>query len=245
MLTVKGGFPRSPFPSRHFTRREGANHERPRRRHRLGGTPCRSIAPRASPRPRVEGNLARARGLPVAISRLGPPRDPRSVVPPRRLARVPGVVVQPGTYDHGELSLNYFSNQSKPFSYSMRVVAGGRFGGDRVSVASEVGYRVGEKFRTSLEFDYNDFDLPNGEFTANLARWRISYSFTPKMPIQALIQYNEQADIVGTNIRFSWLQTANSGLYLVYNEVDERMAGAPPTGREFILKYSHIFDVFN
>ena len=65
------------------------------------------------------------------------------------------------------------------------------------------------------------------------------------MQIQALIQYNEQADTVGTNIRFSWLQTANSGLYLVYNEVDERGVGAPPTGREFILKYSYIFDVLN
>jgi hypothetical protein len=98
-----------------------------------------------------------------------------------------------------------------------------------------------------LSYNYNEFDLPyeNGEFTANLARWRISYSFTPKMQIQALIQYNEQADTVGTNIRFSWLQTANSGLYLVYNEVDDRADGALPTGRELILKYSYIFDVFN
>ena len=65
------------------------------------------------------------------------------------------------------------------------------------------------------------------------------------MQIQALVQYNEQADKIGTNIRFSWLQSANSGLYLVYNEVDERGVGAPPTGREIILKYSHIFDVFD
>ena len=34
-------------------------------------------------------------------------------------------------------------------------------------------------------------------------------------------------------------------LFLVYNEVDERAIGAPPTGREFIVKYSHIFDVFD
>ena len=52
-------------------------------------------------------------------------------------------------------------------------------------------------------------------------------------------------DQVGTNIRFSWLQSANSGLYLVYNEVDDRGIGALPTGREFIVKYSYIFDVFN
>ncbi|MDH3805934.1 MAG: hypothetical protein OEU90_10760, partial [Gammaproteobacteria bacterium] len=73
----------------------------------------------------------------------------------------------------------------------------------------------------------------------------LSYSFTPKIQLQALIQYNELDDTIGTNIRFSWLRSANSGLYLVYNELDERSPGAPPTEREFILKYSHIFDVFD
>ena len=65
------------------------------------------------------------------------------------------------------------------------------------------------------------------------------------MQLQALVQYNELNDAVGTNIRFSWLRSANSGLYLVYNEVNEREVGSLPTGREFIVKYSHIFDVFD
>jgi hypothetical protein len=34
------------------------------------------------------------------------------------------------------------------------------------------------------------------------------------------------------------------GLFLVYKEIDERGIGAPPKGKEFIIKYSHIFDVF-
>jgi hypothetical protein len=160
---------------------------------------------------------------------------------------VEDVWIQPGTYDHEEISVQYFSDESKPFSYGLHAVVGGRFGGDRVSIEPSIAYRIGETFRTELSINYNDYDLPvpNGEFTANLARWRISYSFTPKMQLQALVQYNEIDDVVGTNIRFSWLQSANSGLYLVYNEVDEREAGSLPTGREFIVKYSHIFDVFN
>jgi hypothetical protein len=160
---------------------------------------------------------------------------------------VDGVVVQPGTYDHSEVQVVFFTDRSKPFSFSLRTTAGGRFGGDRLSIAPTIRYRIGETFRSELSFNYNDFDLPvpNGEFTANLARLRLSYSFTPKMQLQALVQYNETSDELGTNLRFSWLRSANSGLYLVYNEVDERSIGAPPTGREFILKYSHIFDVFN
>ena len=160
---------------------------------------------------------------------------------------VPGVVVPAGTYDHGELALYYTTNSSKPLSFTLRTVVGGQFGGDRVSISPTLNYRIGETFRSEFSIRYNDFDLPvpNGDFTANLARLRLSYSFTPKIQLQALVQYNDTSEKLGTNIRFSWLRNANSGLYLVYNEVDERGIGGLPTGREFILKYSHIFDVFN
>ena len=63
----------------------------------------------------------------------------------------------------------------------------------------------------------------------SLARLRLSYSFTPKIQIQALVQYNDASEVLGTNLRFSWLRTANSGLYLVYNEFDERFEGGSPT----------------
>lgn len=158
---------------------------------------------------------------------------------------VDGVIVPADTYDHAEFVFRGKTDESRPLSYSVDATIGGRFGGDRMSVSQTVAYRRGETFRASLSFNYNDFDLPGGEFTANLARLRLSYSFSPKVQLQALIQYNELADTIGTNLRFSWLQSANSGLFLVYNEIDERAVGAPPTGREFIVKYSRIFDVFD
>ena len=160
---------------------------------------------------------------------------------------MPGVVIQPGTYDHVEAQLVYTSDQSQPLSFSTRMNIGGRFGGDRVSARNTLRYRIGEKFSSELTYIYNAFDLPvpGGDFTANLTRIRLSYSFTPKILVQLLAQYNEQADTVSTNFRFSWLQSANAGFYLVYNELDERGIGAPPRGKEIIVKYSRIFDVFN
>ncbi len=158
---------------------------------------------------------------------------------------IPGVTIQPGTYDDAELALVFRGNESKPLNFGLRVVVGGRFGGDRVSLTPEVRYRIGEKFTSELVYNYNDFDLPvpGGDFTANLLRLRLSYSFTPKILLQLLTQYNEVDDVVTSNLRFSWLRSANSGLFLVYNEVDESGLGALPRGREFIIKFSHIFDV--
>jgi len=49
---------------------------------------------------------------------------------------------------------------------------------------------------------------------------------------------------LATNLRFSWLQDANSGLYIVYNEVDDlNIIGPMEKRREFALKYSRIFNV--
>ena len=156
------------------------------------------------------------------------------------------VWIQPGTYEDREFQLVFETDQSAPLSFRIRSNIGGKFGGDRYTFSPTIDYRFGDKFSSSLSVRYNNFDLPveGGDFSVMLTRLRLSYSFTPKILLQALVQYNEQADEIGTNIRFSWLRTANTGLYLVYNEVNERGVDALPTGREFILKYSFMFDVF-
>lgn len=130
---------------------------------------------------------------------------------------VDGVTVLPGTYDHSEIQLVYFTDQSAPLSIHTRLFAGGRFGGDRISFMPTLRYRVGERFSSELSIDYNDFDLPvaNGDFSVSLTRLRLSYSFTPSILLQALVQYNDESDMLSTNLRFSWLQSANSGLFLV------------------------------
>ena len=63
--------------------------------------------------------------------------------------------------------------------------------------------------------------------------------------MQALVQSDDRSDLIATNLRFSWLQAANSGLFLVYNEVDDdSFVGGMEKRREFAIKYSRIFDVF-
>ena len=158
---------------------------------------------------------------------------------------VPGVTIQPGTYNHEELQLVYQGDGSAPLHFDLRSTIGGRFGGDRVTIEPTIRYRIGNRLSSELAYNYNEFDLPvpGGDFTADLWRFRLSYSFSPRMLVQMLMQYNEQSDTVSTNLRFSWLQAANAGLYIVYNEVDERGFGALPRGRQIVIKYSRIFDL--
>jgi hypothetical protein len=162
---------------------------------------------------------------------------------------VDGVTVPIGDYEHEEVQLVYWSNQSAPFSVNFQTRIGGFFGGDRENLDSTIRYRVGEKFSSELTWSHSKIDLPvpGGEFEVDLARLRMTYSFTPSMSIQTLVQYNKRDDVVSTNLRFAWLQSANSGLYIVYNEVDENnMLFAPrENAQQFAIKYSRILNIFN
>lgn len=159
---------------------------------------------------------------------------------------VRGITVPVGEYRNEEAQLVFQTDQSAPLSVNIRSNIGGFFNGDRINADPTLRYRIGEKFNTELTWSYSDIELPTGDFTVNLARVRLTYSFTPRMSLQTLVQYNERDDLIATNIRFSWLQSANSGLYLVYNEIDNNGFGAPPErARELIIKYSYIFDFFN
>ena len=159
---------------------------------------------------------------------------------------VPGVVVPPGTYDHAEAQLVAQTNQGAPLSVELRTVIGGFFGGDRVQIRPTVSMRVGETLTAQVQWDRNDIQLPGGDFVANLGRLRVSYSFTTRMFVQALVQYNDRADLWSSNVRFGLLSDANTGLFAVYNDI-QGLGSARPTGagRTLTLKHSYLFDVLN
>jgi hypothetical protein len=156
----------------------------------------------------------------------------------------PGVSVPPGTYDHEEAQIVFFTNRGAPASFSLRWIVGGFFGGERLSLTPGFRFRIGDTFNTELSWRYNDIDLPGGAFETNLGSLRVSYSFTPRVFIQALVQYNDRDDLWASNLRFSWLRTANTGLHVVYNEIqDIGGAGTGIPDRSLIVKYNYLFDV--
>ena len=159
----------------------------------------------------------------------------------------PGIVVPPGTYDHAEAQLVGMSNQGAPFSVSMRATIGGFFGGERVALSPTIRMRAGDALTAELTYQRNDVKLPWGDFVTNLVRTRVSYSFSPRVFTQALIQYNDRADLWSMNFRFGWLQAANTGLFVVYTDTRglyDLFDRPERTDRSLIVKYSYMFDLF-
>ncbi len=158
---------------------------------------------------------------------------------------VPGFTVPVGEYDNEEVQLVFWTNQGAPLSFEIEAIAGGFFNGDRVTLQPEINYRIGDNFNAELEWNYNRIDLggPEGEVEINVGSLKLAYSFTPKMSLEGLFQYDDRSDSTAVNVRFAWLQSANAGLYLVYNELKRDDFGIERDQRELILKFSYIFDV--
>lgn len=155
-----------------------------------------------------------------------------------------GVIVPAGVYDHHETQLSYESNRGAAVSVGMRATIGGFFGGNRATVGPTLNVRTGDTFNASLAWSRNDVDLPGGHFIANLTSAQLAYNFSPRRFVQALIQYNDDADLWSANLRLGLLGQANTGLFVVYNDTRGLHDTIPSGGgRSLILKFSRMFDL--
>lgn len=160
----------------------------------------------------------------------------------------PGVTVTPGTYDHAELQLVGMTDQGKSVSVDATVIRGGFFGGTRTTLRPNLKARRGEQLTAQLRYERNDVSLPAGGFVTNLVRTRIGWNWSPRLFVQALVQYNDRADLWSTNVRFGWLRTANTGLFVVYSEnrdLDERLPGLPVRDRSLVVKWSRRLELLD
>jgi len=154
----------------------------------------------------------------------------------------PGLFVAPGTYKNAELAWRFNTDERKWLAFNFDLDYGGFLSGDKHTYGPAVTFRRGSKLTTSLRYAYNDVDLAEGSFTTNLAQWRVSYAFTPFIYLQSLLQYNDLIDRWAVNLRFAWLNTAGTGLFVVYNET-QALEGLGPIDRSFVVKYTKQFDI--
>jgi hypothetical protein len=158
----------------------------------------------------------------------------------------PGVMVPPGSYPHKEAQLVFFTNQGAPVNLNLRSTIGGFFGGTRATFEPTLRMRAGDTFTTELAYVRVAADLPGGDFVTHLARTRVSYSFNTRAFVQGLVQYNNRADLWSVNLRFGWLQAANTGLFVVYTDTRglyDLIPRPERTDRSFVVKFSRMFDV--
>jgi len=156
----------------------------------------------------------------------------------------PGVIVPVG--EHGGLRFRMNSNTDgrKWASARLQWDVGRFLTGDQNSPTLQVVLRRSGRLTLDTTWAYRSITLPQGSFQTNLGNARVTYNFSPSVFVQSLLQYNDRTRRWSTNLRFHWLETAGTGLFLVYNDT-ESLNGLGPTNRAFIVKYARQFDILN
>ena len=144
--------------------------------------------------------------------------------------------VETGEHAFEFVSIDYSSNQSARLSGNVSLLAGEYFTGSQRAAGGGVRFRLNEHVAASASVTRNVVDLSHGTFAANLARFRLDWSFTPRMFLNAFVQYSGEADTWLSNIRFNLIHRPLSDIYVVWNET--RLPG--DTRRALLLKYSHL-----
>jgi hypothetical protein len=160
-----------------------------------------------------------------------------------------GVVLPAGTYDNVEWGFDFNTNRSARLYFDGRTDIGGFYSGHRAGGNLTIGTRIGDALVADLGLNYYAVWLREGDFETALARLRVAWSFTPRIYLQALLQYNDQTDTFSSNLRFGWLGTAGTGLYLVYNDTENtgpfQRTGfrRGPLDRTLVLKFTRQFEL--
>jgi hypothetical protein len=154
----------------------------------------------------------------------------------------PGLVVPPGEYGGLRFALRSNTDRRRRLYGAYRGEFGSFLNGDQKVHNVQMVVRQSGRLTIDATWNRRLTDLPQGSFTTNLGNMRVTYNFTPSIFTQSLIQYNDLTQRWSTNLRFHWLQTAGTGLFVVYNDT-ESLQGAGPVNRAFIIKYVHQFDL--
>ncbi len=148
-----------------------------------------------------------------------------------------------GMYTFHWWTASFLSNKSRNFWTSIKYRWGGLYEGNGRIITFVTGLRPIPNFTSEISFVYNDVDLPQGNFANHLLRARLEYSFSTRLALMSLIQWNSDTGEVNINMRLNFIHKPGSDLFIVYNE--RRLVEGIETGpldRSITIKFTHLFN---
>ena len=130
-----------------------------------------------------------------------------------------GVTVPAGTYRFGEWVFSYQSDPSQRLYTRTRYSPQTFFDGTRTDIQATVGLRATSRVSAETIFNRSDVDLPWGHFVADLASLRLDLTLSPTVTLRSLSQYNSLTGELSNSIRFNWIYSPGSDIYIAYDEM--------------------------
>jgi len=127
------------------------------------------------------------------------------------------VIIPPGTYSFGEASATIATGGHRDLAANVTLLSGDFYDGSRTNLAGKVTWRQSRYFNVSASYDWNDIELPQGNFVTRLTSLATEVNFSPTLYWLNLIQYDNVSEVVGLNARLVWIPTAGQEGLIVFN----------------------------
>jgi hypothetical protein len=129
----------------------------------------------------------------------------------------PGVTIPAGKYSWTDGNVQVSLADQRVLSPSLQLASGEFYNGDRQRANFGVGWRPDSHLFINFSYDYQDIQLPAGDFKVKLISGNINYAFNSKWSWVNLVQYDNGSSTVGINSRLRWNPRAGEDLFVVIN----------------------------
>ena len=154
-----------------------------------------------------------------------------------------GVVIPVGDYSFQTWGGEIETGGQRKLQATLSLEEGGFFDGDILTAKAKFEWLPNPHFSGVFEYEYNDVDLPAGQFETRLVRIRTDIALNADWAWITTAQYDNQSDVLGVNSRLQWIPKAGTEFYVIYNGgwIDENRMGFETIGESATIKLSHTF----
>src|SRR5688572_12827580 len=155
-----------------------------------------------------------------------------------------GVVIPAGAYNFDHACLTLYTGEQRVLATESTVCDGGFYDGSILVFETKTTWRPSKHLKIIFGGEYNDVDLPQGDFVTRLATLNLDVAFSTAWSWENFIQYDNVSDTVGLNSILRWIPQAGRETVLALNTQQEdfdRDGRFRSYTSDVTLKLSHTF----
>jgi len=130
-----------------------------------------------------------------------------------------GVIIPPGEYSFDEHGFDLSTGNQRTLFGTLTYRTGEFYDGYRLRLRlrGALTWAPSKHFRAGVSYDFNDVDLPQGDFLVRLVTLQADIVFSPTLSWVNLIQYDNVSETAGINSRLHWIPEAGREAFIVLN----------------------------
>lgn len=125
------------------------------------------------------------------------------------------IVIPPGDYPFLRGSISGSTSDGRPVALNLKFIGGQFYDGTREDYIASVELRPTASVYATLEGEWNNVHLPQGDFLVRIFRTRLNVLFTPELSWNNSLQYDNISEAGSFNSRIRWEYEPGQELFIV------------------------------